>query len=59
MDVFQHKDNHYLIAEYYFSRDVEICSAFTNVNTAQTILQSKRIVSRHGIPEILFSENGS
>ena len=29
-----------------------------NVNSAQTILQLKKIFSRHGIPDILFSDNG-
>ena len=58
VDFFQHKDKHYLIAVDYFSRDVEICSVPKTVSTAQTILQLKKIFSRHGIPEILFSDNG-
>ena len=58
VDFFQHKDKHYLIAVDYFSRDVEICSVPKTVSTAQTILQLKKIFSRHGIPEILFTDNG-
>ena len=58
VDFFQHKDKHYLLAIDYFSRDVEISQVSKNVNSAQTILQLKRIFSRHGIPDILFSDNG-
>ena len=57
VDFFQHKDKHYLLAVDYFSRDVEISQVSKNVNSAQTILQLKRICSRHGIPDILFSDN--
>ena len=58
VDFFQHKDKHYLLAVDYFSRDLEISQVSKNVNTAQTILQLKRIFSQHGIPDILFSDNG-
>ena len=58
IDFFQHKDKHYLLAVDYFSRDVEICQVFKDVNSAQTILQLKRVFSRHGIPDILFTNNG-
>jgi len=58
VDFFQHKDKHYLLAVDYFSRDVEICRVSQNVNSAQTILHLKRIFSRHGIPDILFTDNG-
>lgn len=58
VDFFQHKDNHYLLPVDYFSRDIEISQVSKNVNSAQTILQLKRIFSRHGIPDILFSDNG-
>ena len=58
VDFFQHKDKHYLLAVDYFSRDAEISQVSKNVNSAHTILQLKRIFSRHGIPDILFSDNG-
>ena len=58
VDFFQHKDKYYLLAVDYFSRDVEICLVSKDVNSSQTILQLKRIFSRHGIPDILFSDNG-
>ena len=58
VDFFQHKDKHYLLAVDYFSRDVEICLVSKDVNSSQTILQLKRIFSRHGIPDILFTDNG-
>ncbi|XP_022784584.1 uncharacterized protein K02A2.6-like [Stylophora pistillata] len=50
VDFFQHKDKTYLIAVDYFSRDVEVCLVSKSVNTCQTILQLKKIFSRHGIP---------
>ena len=58
VDFFQHKDKHYLLAVDYVSRDVEICRVSKDVNSAQTILQLKRVFSRHGIPDILFTDNG-
>ena len=58
VDFFQHKDKHYLVAVDYFSRDVEICLVSKDVNSSQTILQLKRIFSRHGISDILFTDNG-
>ena len=58
VDFFQHKDKHYLLAVDYFSRDVEICLVSKDMNSSQTILQLKRIFSRHGIPDILFTDNG-
>ena len=59
VDFFQHKDKHYLLAVDHFSRDVEICLVSKNVNTAQTVVKMKKIFSRHGIPDILFTDNGS
>ena len=58
VDFFQHKDKQYLLAVDYFSRDVEICLVPKNVNTAQTVVKMKKIFSRHGIPDILFTDNG-
>lgn len=58
MDFFQHKDETYIIAVDYFPRDVEVCLVSRSVNTCQTILQLKKIFSRHGIPEILFTDDG-
>ena len=55
VDFFQHKDKHYLLAVDYFSRDVEICLVSKNVNSSQTILQRKKIFSRHKVPDILFT----
>ena len=58
LDFFQHKDKHYLLAVDYFSRDVEICLVSKNVNSPQTILQLKKIFSRHVVPDMLFTDNG-
>ena len=57
MDFFRHKDKNYIIAVDYFSRDVEISQVPRKVNAARA-LQLKRIFSRHGIPDILFTDNG-
>ena len=57
VDFFQHKNKHYLLAVDYFSREVEICLVSKDVNSSQTILQLKRIFSRHGIPDVLFTNN--
>ena len=42
----------------YYSRDVEISTVSKHVNTIDTILKIKRVFSRHGIPDILFSDSG-
>ena len=55
---FQHKDKHYPLTVDYFSSDLEICLVSKDVNSSQTILQLKRIFSRHGIPDISFIDNG-
>ena len=57
---FQHKDKHYFLIVHvnYFSRNLEICLVSKDVNSSQTILQLKRIFSRHGIPDISFIDNG-
>ena len=58
VDFFQRKDKNYLLAVDYFSRDVKICQVSKIVKAAQTILQLKMIFSKHGIPDILFTDNG-
>ena len=40
------------------SRDVEISAISKHVNTIDTILKMKKVFSTHGIPAILFSDNG-
>lgn len=54
MDFFIYKT--YLLAVEYYSGDVEICLVSNKVDTAETIMKMK-IFSKHGIPEILFSDS--
>ena len=57
-DFFQHEGKVYLLVVDYYSRDVEISAVSKHVNTIDTILKMKRVFSRHGIPDIVFSDNG-
>ena len=57
-DFFQHEGKVYLLVVDYYSRDVEISTVSKHVNTIDTILKMKRVFSRHGIPDIVFSDNG-
>nr|XP_039253356.1 uncharacterized protein K02A2.6-like [Styela clava] len=57
-DFFYYKGNNYLLAVDYYYRDVEICIVTKNVDTAETVLEMKKIFSRHGICDVLFSDNG-
>ena len=57
-DFFQHEGKVYLLVVDYYSRDVEISTVSRHVNTIDTILKMKRDFSRHGIPDIVFSDNG-
>ncbi|XP_014668932.1 PREDICTED: uncharacterized protein K02A2.6-like [Priapulus caudatus] len=57
-DFFNHKGHMYLLVIDYFSRDVEICLVSKSVNTSETVLKMKKVFSRHGICDTLFSDNG-
>lgn len=57
-DFFQHRGKTYLLTVDYYSRDVEICLVSRNVDTSETISKMKKIFSRHGICDILFTDNG-
>ena len=57
-DFFQHEGKVYLLVVNYDSRDVEISTVSKHLNTIDTILKMKRVFSRHGIPDIVFSDNG-
>ena len=59
MDFFVHKGHTYLLAIDYYSRDVEICLVTKNVDTSETTVKLKKVFSRHGISDILFSDNGA
>ena len=58
VDFFMHKGHTYLLAIDYYSRDVEICIVTKKVDTSETTLKLKKVFSRHGIPDVLFSDNG-
>ena len=56
-DLFYHKETTYLLVVDYFSRYPEICKLSTT--TSQGIINALRpLFGRHGIPEILRSNNG-
>ena len=57
-DFFDYGGRKYILVVDYYSRDVEICVVSKNVDASETILRMKKIFSRHGIPDILVSDNG-
>jgi transposase InsO family protein len=57
-DFFEYKNNTYLIAVDYYSRDVEIVLMSKRVTAAETITKCKKVFSRHGIPDVLMTDNG-
>ena len=56
-DHFEFKGQHYLIAINYFSRYSEI-TKLASLTSEGTIAALKAIFARHGIPEIVQSDNG-
>ena len=56
-DLFQHKGTTYLLVVDYFSRYPEI-TKLTNTTSKGVIAALKPIFARHGIPEVLQSDNG-
>ena len=57
-DFFQHERKMYLLIVDYYSRDIEVYKVSNTVNTTETITKMKAAFSRHGIPDILVSDNG-
>lgn len=57
-DFFYHKGRNYIIAIDYYSRDVEICLVSNTCDTAETVVKVKKVFSRHGICDVLFTDNG-
>ena len=56
-DLFQWKNSHYLIMVDYYSRYIELSKL--NQLTADTIItHTKSLFARHGIPEVVYSDNG-
>ena len=56
-DLFQFKGNTFIIVVDYFSRYIEILK-LTTTTSASIIAALKTIFSRHGIPDILVTDNG-
>ena len=56
-DLFQHKGITYLLVVDYFSRYPEI-TKLTNTTSKGVIAALQSIFARHGIPEVLRSDNG-
>ena len=56
-DLFELEGNHYLVVVDYFSRYPEVIR-MTSTTSAAVITALKSIFSRHGIPEIVRSDNG-
>jgi len=56
-DLFELKGKHYLLVVDYFSCYPEIIKTTSNTS-ASTIAALKAIFSRHGIPEVVRSDNG-
>ena len=57
MDIFELKKEKYLLIVDYYSRYIEL--AYLKSTTAETVINhTKSIFSRHGIPQIVVSDNG-
>jgi transposase InsO family protein len=57
MDLFQHEGYHYLVVVDYFSRYPEVAS-LTKLTSQAVVEHCKAIFGRHGIPEVVVSDNG-
>ena len=57
-DFFQYDGKVYLLIVDYYSRDIEVYKVTRNVTSSDTISKMKTAFSRHGIPDILVSDNG-
>ena len=56
-DFFQLENSLYLLAVDYYSRDIEICLVTRTVDTIETITKFKKIFSRHGVCDVLVTDN--
>jgi hypothetical protein len=57
-DLFEWKKEVYLLVVDYYSRFIEIALLPSSPSSANTIHRMKSIFARHGIPEIVISDNG-
>lgn len=56
LDIFEHKNENYLVMVDYFSKFFEIAQ-LKNLTSQSIISEIKNIFSRQGIPDVLFSDN--
>ena len=56
IDLFEWKKNHYLLIVDYISRFIEI-SKLNRLTSDEIIIYTKSIFARHGIPEVVSSDN--
>ena len=56
-DLFEWQQKHYLIVVDYYSRYIEI-SQLARTTAEEVVKHTKSIFARHGIPEIVISDNG-
>ena len=56
-DLFEWKKTDYLLVVDYYSRFIEVAK-LTSTTAASVISHLKSIFARHGIPEVLVSDNG-
>ena len=56
-DFFQFGNHMYLLTVDYYSRDFEIANVNMNIDSAKTITQFKKVFSRHGVCDVLFTDN--
>lgn len=56
-DLFEWRNKHFLLIVDYYSRYIEIAK-LSHTTAEEVILHTKSIFARHGIPEIVFSDNG-
>ena len=57
MDPFTYKSKNYLVIVDFFSNYPEVCS-LNNTHSSTIISNAKAIFARHGIPQIVISDNG-
>ena len=57
-ELFQWKINQYLLIVDYYSRYIEISKLSSGTTADDIINHTKSIFARHGIPEVVYSDNG-
>lgn len=57
-DIFEYKKKYYLIIVDYYSNYVEVCK-LNNISSNSVIDNMKEVFSRHGVPNLLISDNGT